>query len=132
MKLCSRKRKEEGEENAAFCVLDGTVVRSLNHFLYKYIILESNYLKNYSSSYILVICMSYLLWDSTRSRRQDARGQTGDGGRRVSRGHLATDSIWSKLPSLSVPVSPSPVSREASRDLWRSICGYIPGTRYPK
>ena len=32
-----------------------------------------------------------------------------------SRDHLATDSIWSKLPPPSVPVSPSPVSREDSR-----------------
>ena len=32
-----------------------------------------------------------------------------------------TDSIRSKLPPLYVPVSPSPVSRQASRDLWRSI-----------
>ena len=66
MKLCSRKRKEEGEENAAFCVLDGTVVRSLNHFLYKYIILKSIYLMNDSSSYEL------LALNSTRSSRQDA------------------------------------------------------------
>ena len=35
---------------------------------------------------------------------------------RRSRDHLATDSVRSKLPPLSVPVSPSPVSREASRD----------------
>ena len=34
----------------------------------------------------------------------------------LSRNHLATDSVRSKLPALSVPVSPSPVSREASRD----------------
>ena len=27
----------------------------------------------------------------------------------LSRDHLATDSIWSNLPPLSVPVSPSPV-----------------------
>ena len=68
VRLCSRKRKEEGEENAAFCVLDGTVVRSLNHFLYKYIILESYYLINDSASYI-IICMSCLLRNSTRSSR---------------------------------------------------------------
>ena len=36
------------------------------------------------------------------------------------RDHLGTDSVRSKLPPC-VPVSPSPVSREASRDLWRSI-----------
>ena len=35
--------------------------------------------------------------------------------------HLGNDSVRSKLPPLCVPVSPSPVSREASRDLWRSI-----------
>ena len=34
----------------------------------------------------------------------------------LSQNHLATDSIWTKLPPLSVPVSPSPVSRDASRD----------------
>ena len=32
------------------------------------------------------------------------------------RDHLTTDSIWYKLPPPSVPVSPSPISREASRD----------------
>ena len=67
--------------------------------------------------------MSCLLWNSTRSSRQDARGRRVDGGRRVSLDTIATDSIWSKLPPLSVPVSPSPVSREASRysvalDMW--------------
>ena len=35
---------------------------------------------------------------------------------RRSRDHLAIDSVQSKLPSLSVSVSSSPVSREASRD----------------
>ena len=34
---------------------------------------------------------------------------------------LGTDPVRSKLPPLCVPVSPSPVSLEASRDLWRSI-----------
>ena len=37
------------------------------------------------------------------------------------RDHSGTDSVRRKLPPLCVPVSPSPVSREASRDLWRSI-----------
>ena len=37
---------------------------------------------------------------------------------RRSREHLGIDSVRSKLPPY---VSPSPVSREASRDLWRSI-----------
>ena len=40
---------------------------------------------------------------------------------RRSRDHLGTDSVRSKLPPSYVPVGPSPVSREASRDLWRSI-----------
>ena len=40
---------------------------------------------------------------------------------RRSRDHLGVDSVRSKLPPLYPPVSPSPVSREASRDLWRSI-----------
>ena len=40
---------------------------------------------------------------------------------RRSRDHLCTDSVRSKLPPLYIPVSPSPVSREASCDLWRSI-----------
>ena len=35
--------------------------------------------------------------------------------------HLGTDSVRSKIPPLCVPVSPSPVSCEAGRDLWRSI-----------
>ena len=38
-----------------------------------------------------------------------------------SRDHLGTYSIRSKLPPPYVPMSPSPVSREASRDLWCSI-----------
>ena len=33
------------------------------------------------------------------------------------RGHLGTDSVRYKLPQLCVPGTPSPVSREASRDL---------------
>ena len=40
---------------------------------------------------------------------------------RHSRDHMGTDSVRSKLPTLYVPMSPSPLSREASRDLWRSI-----------
>ena len=35
---------------------------------------------------------------------------------RRSRDDLATDSVRSKLPPLSVPVTPPPVSRETSRD----------------
>ena len=35
---------------------------------------------------------------------------------RRSRHRLGSDSVWSKLPPLYVPVSPSPVSRGASRD----------------
>ena len=38
-----------------------------------------------------------------------------------SRDHVGTVSVRSKLPPLYVPVTPSPVSREASRGLWRSI-----------
>ena len=40
---------------------------------------------------------------------------------RLSRDYFGTVSVRSKLPPLYVLVSPSPVSREASRDLWRSI-----------
>ena len=40
---------------------------------------------------------------------------------RRSCGHFGTVSVRSTLPPLCVPVSPSPVSREASGDLWRSI-----------
>ena len=36
------------------------------------------------------------------------------------RDYLGTDSVRSKILPLYVPVSPSPVSREASLDLWRS------------
>ena len=59
-----------------------------------------------------------VLWNSRRSSRQDAGGRTGDGRRRVSLETISPPirSVWSKLPPLSVPVSPSPVSREASRD----------------
>ena len=35
--------------------------------------------------------------------------------------HFGTVLVRSKLPTQHVRVSPSPVSREASRDLWRSI-----------
>ena len=50
----------------------------------------------------------------------------------LSPDHLATDSIWSKLPPLSVPVSPSPVSRESSRysvalHMWLHIRYQVPG-----
>ena len=38
-----------------------------------------------------------------------------------SRGHFGTVSVRSKLSPLCVPVNPSPVWREASRDLWLSI-----------
>ena len=37
-----------------------------------------------------------------------------------SRGHFRTLSVRPKLPPPCVPVSPSPVSRETSRDLWSS------------
>ena len=37
----------------------------------------------------------------------------------LSRDYLTTDLIGSKLPPLSVPVSPSPVSRELAVILWR-------------
>ena len=40
---------------------------------------------------------------------------------RGSRNHFATDSVRSKLLPLHVPASPLRISREASRDLWRSI-----------
>ena len=40
---------------------------------------------------------------------------------RRSRDHFGIVSVRSKLPPLYVPVSPSPVSRETSRDLWPSI-----------
>ena len=46
----------------------------------------------------------------------DRRKNGGWGEEGLSRNHLTTDSIWSKLPPISVPVSPSPVSCEASRD----------------
>ena len=42
-------------------------------------------------------------------------------GARRSRGLFGTVWVRSKLPPLCVPVSPSPVSREASHDLWCSI-----------
>ena len=65
--------KGQGGRGRKCCVLDGTVVRSLNYFLYKYIMLKSNYLIYDISSYIIK-GMSH----------RDARGQTEDGGRRVS------------------------------------------------
>ena len=53
----------------------------------------------------------------TSSRLCPVQGlPSGLDGPRRSRDYLATDSVRSKLPPLSVPVSPSPVSREASRE----------------
>ena len=66
--LCTRR--DGGEESQPIPVLS---TLSLN---------ESNYLINDSSCRI--ICMNCLLWSSTRSSRQDARGRRGNGGRRVS------------------------------------------------
>ena len=67
--------------------------------------------------------MNCLLWFSTRSEPGYRRVNGGWREEGLSRYYLATDSVWSKLPPLSVPVSPSPVSREASRysvalDMW--------------
>ena len=56
------------------CVQDETVVRSLNHFLHKYIILKIKV--NYSSYQLLAL-------ELTRSSRRDAGGRTGDGWRRA-------------------------------------------------
>ena len=104
---------EEEEERGEIkcCVLNGTVGRSLNHFQCKYTILKSNYLINDSSSYELFA----LELDSIKP---PGCGRANGGWREegLSRDHLATDSVWSKLPPLYVPVSSSPVSREASRD----------------
>ena len=49
----------------------------------------------------------------------------------LSRDHLSTDSIWSKLPPLYVPVSPSPLSREVSHDfvafdIWSHTRHHVP------
>ena len=52
--------------------------------------------------------------DSIKPPDEDEGSMEG-GGPRDSRDHLATDSIWSKLPPLSVPVSASPVSRVVNR-----------------
>ena len=128
-RLC---QEEERGRWRACCVLVGTVLKSLNHFLYQYIILKSNYLINDGSLY-LVICMSCLLWNSTRSSRQDARGRTGDGGRGVSFETIS--------PSIrSGPRFPHYMCQWARRlsrvklavILCRSMCGYISGTRYLK
>ena len=72
-----------------------------------------------------------VLGNPTRSRPQDARGRTGDERRMVS--------------SISPPIRSGPSfpdylcqwTRRLSRVklavmLWRSICGYVPGTRYLK
>ena len=52
------------------------------------------------------------------SRREAPSGLHAHGARAAIFG---TVSVRSKLPPLHVPMSPSPVSREASRDLWCSI-----------
>ena len=80
---------------------------------------------------MIVHRMSCMLWNSTRSSRQDAGGRTGDGGRRVS------------LETISPPIRSGPSfphymcqwARRLSRVklaviLWRSICGYIPVPSY--
>ena len=57
-----------------------------------------------------------------RTASSRPRAPVRPGSARRSRDHFATDSVRSKLPPpLYVPVSPSPIPREASRDLWRSI-----------
>ena len=66
--------EEEGGRGRKCCVLDGTVggyCKSLNHFLYKYIIFKSNYLINDSSSYELLA-----LGNSATSQRR--RQMSGD------------------------------------------------------
>ena len=122
--------KEEGGRGRKCCVLNGTVVKSFKHFMYKDIIIKPKYLINDSSSYI-TICMSCLLWNSTRSSRQDARGRTGDGGRGVS-----FETISPSIRSgPSFPHYMCQWARRLSRVklaviLCRSMCGYISGTRY--
>ena len=81
--------------------------------------LELNYLINDSSSYELLALKLDPIKPPGCRRANGGWREKG-----LSRGHLATDSVWSKLPPisaklppLSVPVSPSPVSREASSDL---------------
>ena len=59
------------------------------------------------------------------------------GGRReeaLPRDHRATDSIWSKLPPLGYLCqwARRPSRVKLAVILWRSIYGYIPGTRYLK
>ena len=111
--------EEEGGKKRKCRVLGGTGVKSLSHFLYWYIILESNYLMNDSSSYeLLALELDSIKPPGCRRANVGWREES------LSRDHLATDSVWSKLPPisaklppLSVPVSPSPVSREASSDL---------------
>ena len=116
---------EEGQRGRGrkCCVLDGTVVRRLNHLpLYKYIILKSNYLINDSSSYELLA----LELDSIKPPgcRRVNGGWREEG---ISRDRLATDLIRSKVPQLFMPVSAPTVSREASRDFVAIDVYYIPG-----
>ena len=81
----------------------------------------------------IIICMSCLRWNSTRSSRQDTRRRTGDGRRRIS---LETISP----PIRSGPSFPHYLCKWARRlslvklavILRRSMCGYTPGTRYVK
>ena len=94
------------------------MVRSVNYFPYKGFILNSSYLINDSSSYQVHNNMYELFTLELDSIKPPGYKTTNGGWKEedLSRDHLATDSIWPKLPPLSVQVSPSPVSREASRD----------------
>ena len=71
----------------------------------------SHYLIHDSSSYeLLALELNFI---KPRGCRRANWGWREEG---LSRDHLATGSVPSKLPPLSVTVCPSPVSREANRD----------------
>ena len=80
--------EEEGGKKRKCRVLGGTGVKSLSHFLYWYIILESNYLMNDGSSYeLLALELDSIKPPGCRRANVGWREES------LSRDHLATDSV---------------------------------------
>ena len=86
-------------------------VRKVNDYLGIYMIININYISELGE-WLILHERTVLSRRGAPLRPECAR---------CSRDHLAADWVRSKLPPQYVPVSPSPVSREASRNLWRSV-----------
>ena len=106
----------------------GDMVRSLTHFLRKYITIKWKYTIGH---------FSCLLWNSTPSSRQDAGGWTGDGGRRVSL-ETVSPPIWfgPRFPNYLCQWARQLSRVKLAVILWRSMCityqaSKISGTTVP-